>query len=306
MRYVFLVNPRAGKHARALERLPEIQAFFAAHPEVGGYRIRVTDAPGAATAMAREEAVKAREEGEPICLVACGGDGTLMETASGMAGQAGACLACLPCGSANDYVRSFPEAGDFTSLAALTAGAVRRVDAIRCGESLSINLCSMGMDADVADRMQQFKTLPLVSGPLAYELAIAWVFCHRIGKDLHIEMETTEGRVTREGRYFFALAASGQYYGGGYRGAPQACPEDGLLDFVLVRAMPRVRIPAFLRRYKAGRHEGLPVCEGFRGTVMRVQCRESAAVNVDGECSRAQEAVFEVVPGYIPFVVPAR
>lgn len=73
----------------------------------------------------------------------------------------------------------------------------------------------MGMDADVADKMTKYKRLPLVSGPLAYELAIADVFCHRIGKYLQVEMDTPTGVIRREGRYFFALAASGQYYGGG-------------------------------------------------------------------------------------------
>lgn len=306
MRYVFILNPQAGKRGGALARQPEIRDYFAAHPDAGDCRLRVTDAPGAATAIAREEAAAAQSEGIPVCLVACGGDGTLMETASGMAGIPGACLGCLPCGSANDYLRCFPDAGDFTSLEALTAGHIRQVDGIRCGGHLAINLCSMGMDADVADRMQQMKRLPLVNGPLAYELAIAWVFCHRIGKDLQIEMDTADGTVTREGRYFFALAASGQYYGGGYRGAPRACPDDGLLDFVLVRAMPRVRIPAFLGRYKAGRHEGHPACEWFRGTAMRVRSAQTAAVNVDGECFRAQETAFAVVPGCFPFVLPAR
>ena len=178
------------------------------------------------------------------------------------------------------------------------------VDAIRCGQALSLNLCSMGMDADVADKMRKYKGFPLVSGSLAYELAIVDVFCHRIGKHLQVEMDTPEGTVRREGRYFFALAASGQYYGGGYRGAPDAVPDDGLLDFVLIKAMPRIRIPGFLKRYKRGLHVGMDICEVFRGTAMRVTSREEAAVNLDGECFRARETAFAVEPGRIPFVLP--
>lgn len=222
----------------------------------------------------------------PLCLVACGGDGTLMETAGGMAGGAEVRLACLPCGSANDFIRCFGTAEEFADLDALVHGRVRMVDAIRCGQALSLNLCSMGMDADVADKMRKYKGFPLVSGSLAYELAIVDVFCHRIGKHLQVEMDTPEGTVRREGRYFFALAASGQYYGGGYRGAPDAVPDDGLLDFVLIKAMPRIRIPGFLKRYKRGLHVGMDICEVLRGTAMRVTSREEAAVNLDGECFR--------------------
>lgn len=240
----------------------------------------------------------------PLCLVACGGDGTLMETAGGMAGGAEVRLACLPCGSANDFIRCFGTAEEFADLDALVHGRVRMVDAIRCGQALSLNLCSMGMDADVADKMRKYKGFPLVSGSLAYELAIVDVFCHRIGKHLQVEMDTPEGTVRREGRYFFALAASGQYYGGGYRGAPDAVPDDGLLDFVLIKAMPRIRIPGFLKRYKRGLHVGMDICEVLRGTAMRVTSREEAAVNLDGECFRARETAFAVEPGRIPFVLP--
>lgn len=302
MRYAFIVNPKAGKRGRALEWLPRIQVYFGEHPEAGDYRLHVTQTPGEATELAEREAADAAKEGIPLCLVACGGDGTLLETAGGMAGKHGVCLACLPSGSANDFIRCFE--GDFTDLNALIHGTVRRVDAIRCGETLAINLCSMGMDADVADKMTKYKRLPLVSGPLAYELAIADVFCHRIGKYLQVEMDTPTGVIRREGRYFFALAASGQYYGGGYRGAPSAVPDDGLLDFILIKAMPRSRIPGFLKRYKKGEHPGMDICETFRGTAMRVMSQEDAAVNLDGECFRAKETAFVVEPGAIPFVLP--
>lgn len=302
MRTVFIVNPAAGKRKRAMERIPEIHAYFAAHPEAGEYRIRVTRAPGDATAIARREA----EEGGEVRLVACGGDGTLMETAEGMWDAPGASLACLPCGSANDYIRSFPEQGRFFSLPDLMAGETRRVDMIRCGDRVALNLCSMGMDAEVADRKDQFKSLPLVSGPMAYQMAIAYVFCHRIGRNLQVELDTAEGTVRRDGRYFFALAANGQYYGGGYRGAPEARPDDGLLDFVLVRAIPRLRVPGFLSRYKRGEHLDMTICESFRGREMRVSCDETAAVNLDGECFTAQETAFRVLPGALRFVVPGQ
>lgn len=144
----------------------------------------------------------------PLCLVACGGDGTLMETAGGMAGGAEVRLACLPCGSANDFIRCFGTAEEFADLDALVHGRVRMVDAIRCGQALSLNLCSMGMDADVADKMRKYKGFPLVSGSLAYELAIVDVFCHRIGKHLQVEMGYA-GRDGAPGRTLF-LRPGGQ------------------------------------------------------------------------------------------------
>ena len=93
------------------------------------------------------------------------------------------------------------------------------------------------------------------------------MFCHRIGVDLHVVMDTPDGPVERRGRYFFALAACARFYGGGYCGAPGALVDDGLLDFVLVKVMPRLKIPGFLSRYKAGRHMDMACCEAFRGAL---------------------------------------
>lgn len=105
--------------------------------------------------------------------------------------------------------------------------------------------------------MVRYKNLPLVSGPMAYNLAIADVFFHKIGMELDITIDTPEGEIRRQGRYFFALAACGQYYGGGYRGAPQARTGDGLLDFVLIKAMPAhpgARLPLPLQGGEASGH----------------------------------------------------
>ena len=225
MRHVFIVNPAAGKKRGALELLPRIHAAFAGAEE-GAYAIRVTRGAGDATAIAREECAG---EG-PVRLYACGGDGTLTETATGAAGCPRAQIAAVPCGSANDYVRSYGGTAAFLDIPAQVHGRAVPVDAVDCGDRVSMNSASMGMDAAVAQKMVRYKNLPLVSGPMSYNLAIADVFCHRIGVDLHVVMDTPDGPVERRGRYFFALAACARFYGGGYCGAPGALVDDGLLD----------------------------------------------------------------------------
>ena len=63
-----------------------------------------------------------------------------------------------------------------------------------------------------------------------------------------------DGEPPVKAKLLLLVAANGQYYGGGYRGAPLAKPDDGLLDVVLVRPIPRLKIPGFLARYKEGLH----------------------------------------------------
>jgi hypothetical protein len=55
----------------------------------------------------------------------------------------------------------------------------------------------MGLDADVADRMVRYKHLPLVSGSMAYNLALVQTFLRPLGQELRVVMETPGGTVER-------------------------------------------------------------------------------------------------------------
>ena len=300
MRHVFIINPAAGKHENALNVVPEVQAFFATHKEFGTPIIEYTRYRGHAT----ELAVQYVSSGEPVRLYACGGDGTLAEVLQGMHNCPTAELACIPCGSGNDYLRMF-EGRDFRNIPALVSGHAHKMDLISCNNGISLNIACLGMDADVAYKMVKYKHLPLVSGSMAYNIAIADVFFHRIGKELTITLETTHGPVTRKGRYLFALAASGQYYGGGYKGAPMARPDDGILDFVLIKKMSRLSILKFLPKYKAGDILDCPYFEHFRGTSMTIHCDEGAVVALDGECYTGTDMTFSLCDHHVNFVLPA-
>ncbi len=303
MRHVFILNPAAGKKQKALHLRERIEQAFANEPDET-CEILVTSEPRDAEHIARREAQK----GDAVRIYACGGDGTLMETASGLLGFSNAQLAVVPCGSANDFVRAFGKEETFLEIADLIHGEEHVMDAISCNGKLSMNLCSMGMDADVGYRMKYFKRWPLVSGPASYGLAVLVTLLHKIGHELRIVMEVEDetGRhvVERNGDYLFALAANGQYYGGGYRGAPKAKPDDGLLDFVLIRTISRIQAIGLLKKYKAGQHLDLDICESFRGVSMKVFANKGAVVNVDGECTVENETCFEIIPNAIRFVLP--
>ncbi len=299
MKHVFIINPQAGKDKRALSLIPEIKKYFAKNQ--GDYVINITSAPMDATRLSRGHAVK----GGKVRFYACGGDGTLFEVLNGAYGRDNVEIACIPCGSANDYIKNFGDAEQFKSVAALVNGTTHLVDAIDCNGRKSLNICCMGMDADVADKMIYFKNFPLVSGPMAYKLAVAYMFFHRIGRRLDVQIETGNGVVRHQGDYLFTLAASGQYYGGGFHGAPQACTDDGLLDFVFVDKIKRTAAPGFLKRYKSGRHLDMPIVHSYRGIGMKVTSPVPVTVCADGECFSETEIAFKVFPRSVRFVLPA-
>lgn len=299
MRHIFILNPAAGKTQSALQLQPTIEAFFEEYPMP--YTIYVTERAGHATEIVKEEVAK----GDTVRFYACGGDGTVLEVVNGLAEAPNAELACVPCGSGNDFLRMLPERDLFADLRAIIMGQARPVDAILCNDKWSLNMCSMGIDADVANLMVRYKHLPLVSGPMAYNLALVQTFLRPLGQQLRVVMETPEGTVERSGKYMFALAANGQYYGGGYHGSPLSQPDDGMLDFVLISKISHLKMLSVLKLYKNGQHLDLPFCESFRGTKMQVLADTPACVTADGECFSTTVVSFELRPAAIQFVYPA-
>lgn len=300
MRHVFILNPVAGKTKAALALRGRIDAYFARHSELE-YSVRPTDGVGSATRIAAEECAR----GDAVRLYACGGDGTLQETANGIpVGCSYAELAVIPCGSGNDYVRSYGKAEEFLDLEDLISGEAIAVDAVDCGDLVSLNIASIGLDASVGKQMQKYKSLPGVNGSMAYNIAVVDVLCHPIGVEMEVEIDSVDGTIQRNGRYLMTLAANGRFYGGGYQGAPTAVVDDGLLDFVLVKKISRFQIPFVLGKYKAGEHEEVDCIETIRGTEMRVKAAKSMVCNIDGECFTTDAIQFRLIKNAYRFVLP--
>jgi len=299
MRYVFIVNPVAGKKNAYYSVFPTIREYFGANGME--FTCYITEKPNHATELAKMESRKA----DPVRIYAIGGDGTLSETAAGAIGRENVEIGIFPCGSGNDYIKNFGEARRFLSLEKQLKAPSRPVDMIHSQGKYSINLCSVGLDARVAYEMVKFKRVPFISGSMAYDFALMKVLAGKLGEHLEIVID---GAGKYDGTFLFALAGSGKYYGGGYCGAPLAVPDDGLLDFVLIRKPPLYKIPPLINIYKNGGHLKSAKFKDFltfcRGKKMEIKAPGRAVANFDGECSIIDELCFEVVPKAVNFIVP--
>lgn len=301
VRYVFIINPKAGKQNAAETVLPGIEAYFRAHALP--YTVHITQAPGHATTIARTEAAT----GDPVRLIAVGGDGTLCEVANGIIAQENAAVGIFPCGSGNDYLKLFGTHDDFTDLDRLVRATPYKVDMIHSREISALNICSAGLDASVAMNMVRYKKLPLVTGTMAYDIALLKAFLGHLGNDMQIWVDD---QLVAEGEFLLSVFANGRCYGGGYFASPESMIDDGLLDVVLVRVpKSRLQIPSLLKLYKAGTHLHAPefrnLLSVFHGQQVSFRAKKPVAVNVDGECVMAQTANYTILPHAVRFLIPA-
>lgn len=307
LRHIFIINPVSGRSDASEYLVPRIRQAAAAAGVADV--IRRTQAPGHAARMAEEYA----RQGGPVRLYACGGDGTLNEVMAGVwaSGNRQAQVCSVPCGSGNDFVRNFGTQQDFLDLEAQIAGSPIPIDLMQTDHGVAAAICSMGVDAEVAYGIPKFRRIPLCGGQTAYNLSIAVCMCHRLGHRLRV---TLDDRVI-EGTYLIATICNGQTYGGGYRAAPTADLQDGILEVVLVKKISRLRIAGVLGRYKEGRHiadNGRVVPEfqqilsyhHVRSVRLEVLSERTPIINVDGECGPARTLSARVLPAALQFVLP--
>ena len=85
MRYLFLLNPAAGKQDCTVQLIPQIRAAAArAGWSEADYTIHTTEYAGHARELARAAAQEAAQAGDSLRIWTAGGDGTFMEAMTGV------------------------------------------------------------------------------------------------------------------------------------------------------------------------------------------------------------------------------
>lgn len=297
MRYVFIINPAAGKNNLQSEIASAAERYL--KNAEGEYKIYTTTYAGEGKEIAKKEA----ESGAEVRIFACGGEGTVLEVLNGIIGYKNASLGVFPCGSANDFLKFFGAASreKFLDISAQINGEPVLMDVIKANDTYCLNAASVGMDAMVARDMILFKKWPFVNGPMAYNLAIVKTLLKRLGLKIKISVD---GESPIEHDCLFASVSNGPCYGGSYKSAPNATPFDNLLDFNLVDTISKLKAPKFLSLYKKGEHDTLDFCHLRKCEKMEFWSEREIPVNLDGEVVETTHMQFSVVKNAISFIVP--
>jgi len=295
MKHLFIINPAAGSRDRTADYTAAIEA--ACGTRGFDYRIEVSEGPGHCTRLAREAA----ESGEEYRIYACGGDGTLNEVAAGAAGYENAAITVFSGGSGNDFVKIFSDPKAFFDIDRLLDAEVATFDMIRCNDDLSINICSVGLDARIGGDVSNYKRIPLLSGFRAYAVSAVVNILKGISEHYVVELEGE----TIDAEQTFVCACNGRFYGGGFNPVPEADPTDGILDVLLVKKVRLWEVPSLIGKYKAGRYKELPDhVRHFRTDSVTIHCDGATRVNLDGEVRTAKTVHIRLAEEKIRFFYP--
>jgi len=299
MKHLFIVNPVAGGIKTRLEDIKrEILAF--AETLSDPFELYITQAPMDACRKIAEDA----ESADMLYAYACGGDGTLNECVNGAAKLANVAITQYPCGTGNDFIRMFgPEnLSMFQDLKALAAGTVRPLDLIDCNGRYGVNICSVGIDARVGADVHKYSGIPIIGGATGYVVALIANVIKGVGQRFRI----TAGDVVIDKKITLVCACNGRFYGGGFNPVPDAIPDDGIIEYLIIDSVSRLKVAQIVGKYAKGHFKDYPhLITYIRGTGIKIECDREFVVNIDGEAIYADNMSFNLVPGGINFIFPA-
>jgi YegS/Rv2252/BmrU family lipid kinase len=248
-------------------------------------------------------------------LVAVGGDGTINEVVNGLmtiesATGPGTELAVIPRGTGGDFVRTFGIPSKLADAARVAvSGRMRTIDVGRAAyrswqgdEEIAYfaNIASAGMSGAVAQRTNEATSAPL-GGKAAYLWSTVAVFVRWQNAEITV---TVDGE-TRSGPMFDVIVANCRYLAGGMKMVPDAEPDDGLLDVLLIGDVSKLDLVTTMPKIYRGTHLPHPKAELLRGAFVTVEAAEPLPVELDGEQPGTTPVRFEVVPGALRLRVPA-
>ncbi len=239
-----IINPASGG-GRTGRDWPEIQKKL--EKSLGPVTPLFTDGPATPHHLPAANLARQAVDQDATLVIAVGGDGTINETINGLFhetanGRAPAPLGILNTGTGGDFRKTFelPEDLD-TCIARLASGDSRTIDVGRLtfnsddNEPMARhfnNIASFGMSGAVDRAVNKARFSKLFGGSFTYLWATLSTALRYRPQAVRIRTESGLDEVINVGT---AAVANGRFFGGGMMMAPDAAPDDGAFDLVIMR-----------------------------------------------------------------------
>ncbi|MBS6194368.1 MAG: diacylglycerol kinase family lipid kinase [Clostridiales bacterium] len=314
--YYFIVNPvsRSGQGMKVWEQTKRTldekkipyEVFFTEYCGHGRKLAKNIAAKASAEAIVCKAAVSETAAvqitaGEAVLhkLVCIGGDGTVNEVLNGLPLHCPVEFSYLPVGSGNDFARGLklpvkPEEalqhilsdakGRYMDLGTVKTQKRRAYFGISSG---------MGYDAEICHEVSHTPAKKWLNrlhlGKLVYVYAALKLLFSFRPSDMDVELDGGPSR--HFSKVYFITGMNLQYQGGGFRFCPEASPEDGKLDFIIVHGLSKLKILFLFPTAYFAKHTHFRGITILRGYTMTVHSQKAYMIHHDGEYGGLSDTV---------------
>ena len=208
--------------------------------------------------------------------MAAGGDGTVHTVAEQLVGS-NKILGVLPIGSGNGFAKEFGFRLNVRSLLSdIKKAESMDIDVIEINDKLCLNVAGIGLDSFVAHSFNDLKLrgfLPYVWLTFKTFLAL---------RPFHVTIKV-DGEVVVSDNLFVLTIANTRQFGNNAFIAPEARPNDGIIDVVMIKPFPKVLGSLFIIRLFTKRINKSRYVSHFKTDKEIVIETDETRFHIDGE-----------------------
>mgnify|MGYP006278813501 CR=1 FL=1 len=242
--------------------------------------------------------------GDWDAIIACGGDGTINEVASGIVkSKRKLPVAILAGGTVNDFATymNLPRTPvEFCDM--ITNENTLKVDMGACNDNYFVNVATGGLLTNVAHKVtSDTKT---VLGRMAYYFEGIREIPRQRFRPINVRITSDE--FTMEDEIFLFVISNGKSVGGFKKLSPNADVQDGLLDCMIIKKAEFQDIVSIFLRIHLGEHINNQKVEYFKTKKIVIEnlTDEETQVDIDGEYAGELPVKVEVLPKAFEIFVP--
>ncbi|MCU0426657.1 MAG: diacylglycerol kinase family lipid kinase [Candidatus Kapabacteria bacterium] len=310
-----IVNPASG-NGRTGKTWNDTEAFL--KKTLGDADVSFTRAVKDGTILTAQ----ALRDGTYDHIIAVGGDGTLSEVMNGFfvndrPVNPRAVLSFVPSGTGSDIAKTLGIPTDKKQAIAriaglLTEGSKQVLDVGKITHKrldnknftgYFLNVASFGMSGNVVRHINRASFLKNFGGKAAFYAASMLALGQYRNTPVHIRIEQGNTTVFEERMNTRLVAvANGRWFGGGMLIAPNAAPNDGLFDIVLIENLGACETAIKFQKIYSGSHLSEKSVRVVRGTRLTAMTDETVWIDCDGEFPGKLPLTMEILPALLPFV----
>ena len=278
---------------------------------IGPVEVVFTDAPMAGERLTRQALEEGMEQ-----IIAVGGDGTINEVINGFFENGKpinpeAVVAVLTSGTGADFRRTFGMPDDLDQqIERLAVSEIRPIDlgkltytrdSGREGVRYFNNIAGFGLSGATDRAVNRLTFGKKFGGRFAFQWGMIKALLTYRNKPVRIQVDDHFNKILNVST---AAVCNGQFFGSGMHMAPNARPDDGLFDVVIVHDLGLIHLIRGIKPLYRGEHlddDHVTVVQGKRVIARPAGGPDEILLDVDGETPGRLPATFEILPEAIYF-----
>ncbi|MDD2980184.1 MAG: diacylglycerol kinase family lipid kinase [Hespellia sp.] len=306
--YTFIVNPhaRSGLGAQVWDQIESV--LKSRHVP---YEVHFTRYQKHATQLVRD----ITSDQKSHTIVVLGGDGTINEVLNGITEMERFTLGYIPIGSSNDFARGLGLPTD-------PLAALEQILNSKCIQKMDVGVLSyqnkvkhfavstgLGFDAAICHEAVVSRLKVALNRIKLGKLTYVGIALNRLflDKPVHMTVSIDGQEPFSFERTYFAAVMNQPYEGGGFKFCPEAKPDDGILDVVVINNLSKKKVLALLPTAYSGKHIHFSGVTIFRGRKIEIHSDKALPVHTDGEPVFLQKDIcVTLAPSQINVISPER